>query len=110
MDTGLGGTVQCFDYIFVYQSVCLKLNKSIIALFLVIDFSWYFSEKSFFEADLVQQTDDYDQYQINYSGQEELLGQLFVYAEDIEILSPEHLKDAFFEKANNALVRNKKVA
>ena len=66
-----------------------------------------FQEKNFFNNLLVQNSDEFSKYQCTYTSLNEIVGQLFVYAEDIEILAPKELKDAFTEKALKALSINK---
>ena len=65
-------------------------------------------EKDFFNGKLIGQNQEYDHYEIKYTNVQEFLGQLFVYAQDIEILSPDSLQDAFSEKAEKALSKNAK--
>lgn len=55
---------------------------------------------------LIEETGEYDQYQAKYSNIEEFLGQLFVYAQDIEIIASSKLKEKFQEKAVLAISRN----
>jgi predicted DNA-binding transcriptional regulator YafY len=64
-------------------------------------------EKTFFNSELVGFGKDFDHYKLFYSNQDEFLGQLFVYAQDLEILSPKKLKDEFISKARKALGLNK---
>ena len=65
-------------------------------------------EKDFFNGKMIGQNQEYDHYEIKYTNVQEFLGQLFVYAQDIEILSPESLQDAFLEKAEKAISKNMK--
>ena len=65
-----------------------------------------FREKIFFNAILIYQTELYDQYQAKYTNADEFLGQLFVYAQDIEILASSKLKEQFKDKAFLAISRN----
>lgn len=64
------------------------------------------AEKDFFQGQKINFDDESDTYKIHYSHPNEFLGQLFVYAQDIEILGDETLKAAFIEKAQGALSRN----
>lgn len=64
------------------------------------------SEKDFFSGDLINRDKDFDTYSITYTHPNEFLGQLFVYAQDIEIVDDEELRQAFIEKANAGLLRN----
>lgn len=68
-------------------------------------------EKSFFGAELINRDQDFDTYLCTYTNSNEFLGQIFVYAQDVEIVDDEGLLEQFREKANQALRRNhKKVA
>ena len=74
-----------------------------------------FREKSIFNNKLLNENhgDEFDLYEVTCTGINEFLGQLFVYAQDIEIVDNEHLKKLFVEKAIAAVNRNqtlKKVA
>lgn len=64
------------------------------------------AEKDFFQGQRTNFDDESDTYSIKYSHPNEFLGQLFVYAEDIEVIGDENLKKAFVEKAKAALSRN----
>lgn len=66
-------------------------------------------EKSFFASKLVTCDTESETYECTYTNVEEFLGQLFVYAQDLEILSPSELKDAFIKKAHAAIEQNSKV-
>lgn len=66
------------------------------------------SEKVFFNKEALKSTHSYDEYKIKYSNIDELLGQLFVYAQDIEIVSPTSLAEEFIIKAEMAISRNKR--
>lgn len=68
------------------------------------------SERDFFNKALTESNDLYDEYVLSYSSTNEFLGQLFVYAQDIEIIGPSSLKDKFINKANNAIELNIKLA
>lgn len=65
-----------------------------------------FREKVFFNALLIEQTQEYDQYQCKYSNENEFIGQLFVYGQDIEIIASSELKEQFIQKAQEILERN----
>jgi hypothetical protein len=65
-----------------------------------------FKEKSIFNNFLIKQTEDFDQYQCSFSNLNEFTGQLFVYAQDIEVLTPANLKKSFLDKALSAITRN----
>ena len=67
-------------------------------------------EKNFFTGILKHEDSTFDQYECIYTSGPEFIGQLFVYADEIEILSPESLKNSFVEKANNALKINRQVS
>lgn len=64
-------------------------------------------EKDFFHNQLKAEYNSFDQYQVTYTNEHEFLGQLFVYADEIEIAAPEKLRDTFIEKAEKALSLNK---
>ena len=64
------------------------------------------SERSFFSNKLVQQTHEFDEYECIYTSENELLGQLFCYADEMQILAPQSLKESFANKAEKALVLN----
>ena len=70
----------------------------------------HFEEKEFFSSKQESSTDKYGRFKMKYSNENEFLGQLFVYAQDIEIESPEDLKDKFIKKALLALQHNDKKA
>lgn len=63
-------------------------------------------EKKLFNAEIINQTKDYDEYTCTYTNLEEFIGLLFVYGQDIEIVSDKDLKKAFREKAEKILKRN----
>lgn len=64
------------------------------------------SEKSFFNSKIVNQAKDYDEYECLYSNIEEFMGFLFIYGQDVEIISDSTLKKSFKEKAEKILKRN----
>ena len=64
------------------------------------------AEKDFFGGELINHDKDFDTYSCVYTNHHEFLGQLFVYAQDIEIVDDEELKDAFVNKAQAGLLRN----
>lgn len=64
------------------------------------------SEKNFFNSALIERTKEFDLIECKYTNIEEFLGQIFVYAQDIEIISPQELKGSFLKKAELALSRN----
>jgi hypothetical protein len=64
-------------------------------------------EKNFFTSHLQGEFKEYDQYECIYTSESEFLGQLFVYADEIEVLSPKSLKDSFLKKAESAIKVNK---
>ena len=67
-----------------------------------------FTEKNFFNSKLVTRTTDYDEYRCYYTNPNEFLGQIFTYAQEVEIISPQVLTDQFIKKAEQAIIRNKK--
>ncbi len=64
------------------------------------------AEKDFFGGKLTNRDADFDTYTCTYTNVHEFLGQLFVYAQDIEIVDDEELKEAFINKAQAGLLRN----
>jgi predicted DNA-binding transcriptional regulator YafY len=67
------------------------------------------AEKDFFNAELIQRESESDTYQCSYTNHHEFLGQLFVYAQDIEILNDDSLREQFLEKAHSAILRNQRI-
>lgn len=65
-----------------------------------------FSEKEFFSAELINHDKEFDTYQCSYTNPAEFLGQLFVYAQDVEIVNDPELQEEFINKAIAALKRN----
>lgn len=66
------------------------------------------SEKDFFNGDLINRDQDFDTYICKYTNPDEFLGQIFVYAQDVEIVDDESLRMAFVSKAELSLQRNRK--
>jgi hypothetical protein len=64
------------------------------------------SEKRIFDAEIIQQTKEYDEYVCNYTNIDEFIGLLFIYGQDIEIVQDVALKKGFKEKAEKILKRN----
>ena len=64
-------------------------------------------EKNFFDGKLLSESEEFLDLELSYTSRDEFLGQLFVYAQDIEILTGEEIKKAFAKKARLALARNK---
>ena len=65
-----------------------------------------FKEKIIVGSTLTLSTPDFDEYQITFTNTEECLGSLFTYAQDIEIISPVELRQAFCQKAQEAMKKN----
>lgn len=65
------------------------------------------SEKQLFDSELLDQTKEYDEYQCHYTNIDEFIGLLFIYGQDIEIISDKKLRKAFIEKAEKILMRNR---
>jgi predicted DNA-binding transcriptional regulator YafY len=65
------------------------------------------AEKEFFQGELINRDNEFDTYVCTYTNPHEFLGQLFVYAQDTEIVDDEILKDMFVHKAQEALNRNR---
>jgi predicted DNA-binding transcriptional regulator YafY len=55
---------------------------------------------------MINQARDYDEYECIYTNIEEFLGFLFIYGQDVEIISDASLKKSFREKAEKILKRN----
>jgi predicted DNA-binding transcriptional regulator YafY len=68
-----------------------------------------FQEKKFFNNKLIIAENDYDHYEMTCTSFNEFLGQLFVYAQDVEIVNNPEMKKLFLEKAMIAIERNQKV-
>lgn len=64
------------------------------------------SEKTILNSEVVKSTKDYDEYQCEYTNLEEFVGLLFIYGQDIEIVSDLALKKSFIDKAKKTLERN----
>lgn len=64
------------------------------------------AEKDFFGGELVNRDKDFDTYLMSYTNVHEFLGQLFVYAQDVEILDDEDLQKAFIDKAQAGILRH----
>lgn len=64
------------------------------------------AEKDFFSGELINREKDFDSYVCTYTNSDEILGQLFVYAQDVEIVDDPQLLKEFIEKAISALKRN----
>jgi hypothetical protein len=60
-------------------------------------------EKTFMNSKLISSHKGYDLYEFIYTSEAEFLGQMFVWADQVSIQSPQKLKDAFIEKAEKAL-------
>jgi hypothetical protein len=65
-----------------------------------------FLEKKIFDAFLIEQTEDYDQYQCHFGNPNEFIGQLYIYADEIEIMAPSQIKEQFINKAQAVLERH----
>lgn len=66
------------------------------------------SEKIIFDSEIINQTKDFDEYICHYTNIDEFIGLLFIYGQDIEIISDKELKKGFINKAENILKRNSK--
>ena len=85
----------------------LVVNKSEEAIFRVYDNSRkLISEKKFFNSELIHSTNKFDEYKCTYTNIDEFVGMLFIYGQDIEIVSDEILKNYFLEKACQIIKRN----
>jgi predicted DNA-binding transcriptional regulator YafY len=81
-----------------------EIQKTIIRVY--GDSRLHISERDFFESEPTGQTKDYDEYELHFTNVDEFLGQLFVYAQDIEIVDNQKLKEAFNTKAQSAIDKN----
>jgi hypothetical protein len=78
-----------------------------LATFRVYGFAKHvFSEKNIFDSTLIGQGPDYDEYQCHFGNANEFIGQLFVYADEIEIITPFHIREQFLHKAQSVLLRH----
>jgi len=66
----------------------------------------FMAEKEFFNGTLVNRDVEFDTYLCLYTNSAEFLGQIFVYAQDVEIVDDEELREEFVEKARAGLGRN----
>lgn len=64
------------------------------------------AEKRIFGAEIINQTTDFNEYVCHYTNIDEFIGLLFIYGQDIEIISDKDLKKSFREKAEKILKRN----
>lgn len=64
------------------------------------------AEKDFFNGEFINREKDFDTYLCTYTNHHEFLGQLFVYAQDVEIVDDEELREQFVLKAQAGLLRN----
>jgi predicted DNA-binding transcriptional regulator YafY len=64
------------------------------------------AEKDFFNGEFINREKDFDSYLCTYTNHHEFLGQLFVYAQDVEIVDDEELREQFVLKAQAGLLRN----
>ena len=81
-----------------------EINNSVIRVYR--ESRKQISEKDFFDKAKIESNDLYDEYKLSYTNEDEFLGQLFVYAQDINIVEPQDLKEKFIEKAKQALILN----
>lgn len=63
-------------------------------------------EKHFLDATMIYEGEEYDEYTCTFTNIEEFIGMLFIYGQDIEIISDKELKKMFREKAKKILNRN----
>ena len=67
-------------------------------------------EKKFFNGELINRDPEFDTYLFTYTNSAEFLGQLFVYAQDVQIIDDLGLREEFKNKALQALERNTQAA
>ncbi|HXH31880.1 MAG TPA: WYL domain-containing protein [Bacteriovoracaceae bacterium] len=65
------------------------------------------AEKDFFGGEHINTDGEFDTYLLTYTNAAEFLGQLFVYAQDVEIVDDEKLREEFVKKAEAGLHRNR---
>jgi predicted DNA-binding transcriptional regulator YafY len=63
-------------------------------------------EKDFYNNKVIKENNEFIEYECTFTSIEEFLGQVFVYAQDVEVIEPKELIDAFMKKAERALKRN----
>lgn len=99
---------------YLKNSSGIVVNKVQSAIFRVYGLSrGIIIDKHFMNSTLVTSTSEYDEYECNYTNIEEFVGSLFIYGQDIEIVSDQKLKNFFVEKAQSIISRNtnsKKIA
>lgn len=66
-----------------------------------------FKDKVFFQSRFLDNHADYDEYELICTRYNEFIGQLFVYAQDIEIVDNPKVRELFKQKAHEALNRNR---
>lgn len=66
----------------------------------------HIKEREFFNKQLQVSNSLYDTYKLNYTNDDEFLGQLFVYAQDIQILDSDELREKLVTKAQEAIKKN----
>lgn len=64
------------------------------------------SEKKFFDSEIIHQTKEYDEYICTYTNADEFIGQLFIYGQDVEIISDKMLREYFLKKAKAIILKN----
>ena len=64
------------------------------------------AEKKIFDAEIINSAKEYDEYICHYTNIEEFMGLLFIYGQDVEVVSDAILKKAFKEKAEKIIKRN----
>lgn len=66
------------------------------------------AEKDFFNGEFINRDEKSETYLCSYTNSAEFLGQIFVYAQDIEIVDDKELREEFCMKALESLMRNRK--
>lgn len=70
-------------------------------------FTLVLSEKNFMNAKIIEEMDDGEKkYELFYTDSNEFLGQLAVYAECVEIIEPQELREQFCQKLESGLKRH----
>jgi hypothetical protein len=71
---------------------------------------YIFQEKNMFNAELIKSDAQYDEYDLKFTNLNEFVSQLFVYAQDIQIVTNEEVSKTFIDKALSSLLLNQSTA
>ena len=94
------------EEIFKYTSGIIRgpLQKAVLRVF--GHSKELLKDKDFYNNKVLFENENYIEYECTFTSIEEFLGQVFVYAQDVEVISPKELSDAFLKKAEKAIQRN----